>query len=294
MNFKGAFNSIYGTGKRYAKTIAGEIHKNSPTLLSALAIGSTFIAYYNLWKLKDKITDDVIEFKTKEKKIEEECSDDQNEIDVRMKQLRKDTCITMAKHALPFAVSSTTTIAAIIASVSIGNKRYAAASALYTVSQQVNSDILKKTKETIGPGKTEKIKAEAMEEGFKRETFESLPIYDTHCGGEIQELFYDRWTHCLIRSNMDYMNKCINKLNELLTEEKYEWVSIYDFYTKIIGIECGKLSEYSGWNVDYNPVTGDSNKPINLIPKFYTINGEEHNVVYMDYMPFFREQYNYS
>lgn len=280
MNFKGAIAKVRGNSIKYGKQFVGAMQKNSPTILSALAILGFAGSMYTLWKTKDKIEDD-LEQRRLDIRDANDDFEDEEENKREIKMINRTCAKNVAIHALPVAVMSTATVAAIIASVKIGNRRYAALSAAYTLLDQNSKEWREKARELLGEGKLRKVdEAYADEKIGATYPDDDDQILTTGHGDTI---FYDSWTDRYFKSAIEYIRRQVNDLNYRLMSE--DWLDLNEFYYAV-GLGPCKAGHEFGWNIGYN-----GQIEIKMIPRIVERNGVERTVIYLEYNAFLRERY---
>ena len=280
VNIEGALGKVKGSTVKYGKQFIGLVQKNSPTILSATAVVGFIGSMVLLWKTKDKIEDDLAQRKLDIKDANEDF-DNEEENKNEIKMINK-TCIkNIAKHALPVAVMSTITVTSIIASVTIGNRRFAALSAAYTLLDQNSAEWKEKAREILGDSKMRKIDEAWAESQVGKVYPDEDEIIATNHG---QTLFYDSWSGRYFKSSYEYIKKCINDLNYRLISE--DWIDLNEFYYSV-GLESIKMGSMVGWNIGFH---GQIPYPKEL-PRIVERNGIEETVVILDYDCHLRDSY---
>lgn len=280
IDFKGFGSKVKLGAKKYGKEFAGAVHRNSPTLLSAVAIAGVIGSYVILWKTKDKIEED-INIRRSDLRDAREDFDDDEQLKIEEKRINKEFAKNASLHLLPFAVVSVSTIAAIIGSVTIGNRRFAAVSAAYTLAQNNMEEWKKKAAEIIGTGKIEKIDAATAQDLIEKSFPENEE--DIISTGKGDTIFMDSWTGRYFRASIESVKKIVNDLNYRLICE--EWINLNDLYYNL-GLEACKAGNEFGWNIGYN-----GQVEIKMIPRIIERNGVETTVILLDYNVFLREKY---
>ena len=269
-----------GSSIRYGKQFAGLVQKNSPTILSATAVVGFIGSMVILWKTKDKIEDD-LEQRRLDIRDANDDFEDEEENKAQIKMINR-TCVkNVAIHALPVFAMSTLTIASIIASVKIGNRRFAAVSAAYTLLDQNSKEWREKARELLGDSKLRKVDEAYADEKIGA-TFpeDEDKILTTGHGDTI---FYDSWTDRYFKSAIEYVRRQVNDLNYRLISE--DWIDLNEFYYAV-GLGPCKAGHEFGWNIGYN-----GQIEIKMIPRIVERNGVERTVIYLEYNAFLREKY---
>lgn len=208
-------SNVGSTLSKYGAQFVGEVRKNSPTILSATAILCLIGSNVMVWKSKDVIEDDLAERIKEIERIEKA------EISAELKKKERSNanlvCVkNVAVHALPFAVLSAASIAAIIGSLKINNRRVAMFSAAYAIAEKNLDDWKAKTEELVGKGKTEKIQNEVD----KKHADEALSVNGEVLNtGNGTELFLDDFSGQLFMSDTTSVKAAVNSFNSLLVDE---------------------------------------------------------------------------
>ena len=281
MDIRSKLIGMKGSAAKYGKQFVGLVQKNSPTILSATAVVGYIGSMVLLWKTKDKIEEDIDERNEDIKDINDDF-DDEEEIKEEIKEVNKRCVKNIAIHSLPVFAMSTVTIASIIASVKIGNRRFAAVSAAYTLLDQNSSEWKEKARKLLGEGKIRKVdEAYADEKIGATYPDDEDQILTTGHGDTI---FYDSWTDRYFKSAIEYIRRQVNDLNYRLISE--DWIDLNEFYYAV-GLGPCKAGHEFGWNIGYN-----GQIEIKMIPRIVERNGVERTVIYLDYNTFLRERYS--
>ena len=265
---------------KYGKQFVGFMQKNSPTVLSATAVVGFVGSMVCLWKSKTKIENDIETRKLAVKIAREESEDEESEARA-IKNANKYFAKNVAKHTAPTLVMSTITVASIIASVKIGNKRLAAVSAAYTLLDQNSKEWKEKAREILGDSKVRKVDEAWSDDKLKGIYPEEDEIIATNHG---QTLFYDSWSGRYFKSSIEFIRRVINDMNYRLISE--EWLDLNEFYYHL-GLESIKAGSMVGWNLGQHGQIEDPK----LIPRIVERNGVEETVILLNYDCHLREQY---
>lgn len=165
---------------------------------------------------------------------------------------------------LPAAISAVLSIASIIASHSISQKRLAAMSILLSSAETALSKYEGKVTEMFGKAKADKIKEAIADDAVPSHIAEDGVALTKH--GDT--LFYDRQIARPFRCSMEYILKCQNDLNKDLINGGE--VSLNDFYY-MLDLDGCRYGDYVGFNpevpldIDFTSKTLDDGQQITLI-----------------------------
>lgn len=140
----------------------------------------------------------------------------------------------------------------IIAANAVHEKRSAALTAAYALSETALAEYSKKVVETVGEKKDELIRAAVVQDKIdttpvpKKEN-KKTGEKDVVIIGDGDTLCYDTFAGGYFRSDKNKIEKAINELNRKLLED--DFVSLNDFYD-LIGQEQTEIGNLIGWNVN--------------------------------------------
>lgn len=144
----------------------------------------------------------------------------------------------------PAVVTGCLTIACIVASNQVSEKRIAALGAAYDFSQRAYKTYREQAKDVFGKEADRKISDSVAQ----RQVDENPPtICDTVPGTLGDQLCYDSFTGRYFRGDMEGIRSAINKINQRLINES--WVSLNDYFDEI-GLERTGIGDSMGWNCD--------------------------------------------
>lgn len=224
---------------------AGQVAaENSPAILTAIGVTGTLTTAYLAAKGALKAAEAIKE--AEEAKTEEflgETPEGRN--GVTPEPLTTQEKFEAAwPHMVPAAMSAAMTVAAIICSNRISDRRTAALASAYSVVKESYTEYQAKTAEKVGSKKAQEIKDEVAEEMVRRHPIRTTEVIMTG-GGET--LFYDRWSGRYFYSDIESIRKAVNDFNQQLIHETF--LSINEFWDKI-GLDTTTGGSYLGWNTD--------------------------------------------
>lgn len=224
---------------KFSVQLVNELRKNSPTIFSATAIMCLIGSNVAIWKSKDTLVNDFKERKDAIKEIESK------EISDELKKKERNNinliCVkNTAVHALPFEVLLAASIASIIASLKINNKRVAIYSAAWAIAER-NSDLVKaKTEEIVGKGKKEKIDNAVASQNLNDAVNANNGNPNIINTGSGTMLFLEKESGQLFYASKDYIEDMTNKYNAILNDETSDYLQ----YTLSSNIHYKDLTEW--------------------------------------------------
>lgn len=210
--------------KQVGKNLGGLISKNSPTILTSLAVGGL-------------VTTAILAVKATPKAlllIEEE------------KAFTKKEVIKVTwKLYLPAAGVGMATIACIIGANSINLRRNAAISAVYALSETAFKEYREKVTETLGKNKEQKVRDDIAKDRLERNPVTTNEVIFT---GKGEVLCYDSISGRYFKSDIEHIRKVENELNRVMRSDMF--VSLNDLYYEL-GLANTKLGDEIGWDIDH-------------------------------------------
>lgn len=172
----------------------------------------------------------------------------------------KETFLLVWPLYIPAGATLLLTIAAIVGSSQIGNRRAAAVAAAYAISEKAMSEYKDKVVEKIGEKKERDIQDEiAQDRVLSNPNNTEITIVDA---GDV--LCYDMFSGRYFKSSMEALKKAQNDTNYQILNHAY--ASLSDFYARI-GLSGTLYSEEVGWTSDhqvelaFSTVLSDDEKP---------------------------------
>ena len=224
--------------KESAKLVGRTLQKNSPTILTGLAVAGVVTTVV----MAVKATPKALEILDQERVMREDYSE--RWLVPVEKITKKDVVKLTWKCYLPSFLMGGATIAAIIAANSINLRRNAALSGLYGLAQASLEEYQRKVVETIGENKNNKIKDEIAGDRIKKNPPKNNEIIIT---GKGNTLCYDSLSGRYFKGDIEEIRKTENYINKCLLTDM--WVSLNTVYSEL-GLTPIKMGEDSGWSVD--------------------------------------------
>jgi len=147
---------------------------------------------------------------------------------------------------IPTIVAGAATIACIIGSNHISLKRHAALASIYTLTDTAFREYRSKVVEQIGKNKAQKIHDEVQQD---RVYNNPVTVNDITTTGHGNTLCFDGLTGRYFLSDIEYMRRSVNNLNHKLLNDMY--VSLNDLYYEL-GLREVEFGNLLGWDVDQN------------------------------------------
>ena len=213
-----------------------ELSKRSPAILIFLGITGMVSTVVMACKATPKARDILDELHEQQEEMEEE--------NTKPVQIAKDIK-AVAPLYVPSILMGSMSIACIIGSYSITNKRMAALATAYSISERTLHEYQKKVIETIGEKKEERIRDEIAKDHVRDNPPSSNEIILTD-GGDM--LCYDSVFGRYFKSNINTIRRAESVLNRRLISEMY--VSLNDYFDEV-GLPPTRMGNELGWNVDH-------------------------------------------
>ena len=212
----------------FAKNLGGVISKNSPTILTGTAV----VGFCTTVIFAVKATPKALILIDHQKEV------------VGGETLKPWEYVKITwKCYIPTAAVGAATIACIIGSNSINQRRTAALATVYGLTEAAFSEYKDKVVEIVGEKKERGVRDAIAKDRIDRDPIGNNEVIITKTG---DALCYDVFSSRYFKSDIDKLKKVENVLNKQLLDEMY--VSLNDFYHEI-GL-CGtKMGGDLGWSV---------------------------------------------
>lgn len=151
---------------------------------------------------------------------------------------------TTWKLYIPAAIYGGVGIACLFGANSIHNKRTAAVTTAYTLTESAYRAYRNKNLELIGNNKEEKVRNEIAKEIVEKNPVVNNEVVITEKG---DTLCYDSVSGRYFKSDIDVIKKAVNEVNRRLIDEMY--ISLNDFYYEL-GLDGTQIGYQLGWNVN--------------------------------------------
>ncbi len=211
------------------KGIQRSLKKHSPAILTGIGIAGM-------------ITTTVIAVKATPKAlalIEEKKQNNKAE-----KLTMTETVKTAWKCYIPAAVTGTVSIVCLIGAGSVNYRRNAALAAAYSLSESALKEYRGKVVEMVGDKKEQKIRDEVAKDKVERNPVRNKEVIITEKG---DTLCYDTISGRYFKSDIDKIEKSVNKLNRMMITEMY--ISLNDLYYEL-GLDGVLIGDELGWNIE--------------------------------------------
>lgn len=227
---------------------------NSPSILAAFGATGTLTTAYLTGKATLRAAEVV---KREQERINPSHRDDYDELVMT----NQDVVKLVWKLYIPAAASATVTIAAIIGSSQISNRRATAMAAAFSALDQGFSEYKEKIVEKIGETKERAYRDEIAQDRVTKNPPNENVVIITDDG---DVLCYDHFTGRYFKSSMEKLKQAENEINHTILHQDY--ASVSDFYD-LIGLPATSYSEEVGWNHDrllelvFSTVMSTDNRP---------------------------------
>lgn len=158
-----------------------------------------------------------------------------------------ETVKTAWKCYVPAAITGVASIACLIGSNTVNVRRNAALATAYKISETAFKEYRESAVETLGEKKERAIRDKVSEKQVKETPVNKTEIIVT---GKGQTLCFDPFSHRYFYSNLDKINRAVNKLNNTIITSPFcnDGVTLNDFYDEI-GIAGTSTGDGLGWNL---------------------------------------------
>lgn len=238
-------NQIVTVGRK----VAGEVSKNSPVILTGLAVTGVVSTVVLAVRATPKA------LAVMDKEYLHRFCDPSNEWtgytfedwkeDKATPLTSKEVFVLTWKCYIPTAAVGLATIACIIGAHNIHLRRNAALASLYSLTESAFKEYQSKVVETIGKNKELKVRDDVVADTIKRNPVGDSQVIFT---GKGETLFYDQMSGRYFKNDIERIRKVQNKINKDLISE--DFMSLNEFYIEI-GLAPIKLGEEMGWHLDH-------------------------------------------
>lgn len=154
------------------------------------------------------------------------------------------------KCYLPAAITGACSIACLVGASSVSARRNAALAAAYTLSETALNDYKEKVVETFGEKKEKTVR-----DAIAKDKLDANPVKENEIvvTGKGSTKCYDSITGRRFYSDIEYIRRAVNNLNERLLFDTY--VSLNELYDELGLDEVFPLGDNLGWTV--NPDSSD-------------------------------------
>ena len=149
------------------------------------------------------------------------------------------------KPYIPAAVTGVASIACLVGASSVNARRNAALAAAYALSESTLADYKEKVVETIGEKKAQEVKDAIAKDKVENDPISRKEVAITDKG---ETLCYDALSGRYFKSDIEYIRRAVNNLNERLLFDTH--ISLNEYYDEIGLEEIFPMGENLGWTVD--------------------------------------------
>lgn len=221
-----------------AKNLGGIISKNSPTILTGLAVCGL-------------VTTVIFAVRATPRAMDLIYADSRHEHDGDPYAYSNKEAVKSAwKFYIPAAAMGTVTIACIISSNSINQRRNAALATVYGLTETAFREYKEKVVETIGKNKELKVRDDICADHVAQNPVGRNEVIIT---GKGNVLCMDSLSGRYFRSDIDKVRKSINSLNEEMLGNIGMWISVNDLYDEI-GLAHTSQGDMMGWDLDQGTI----------------------------------------
>lgn len=211
---------------KITKNLGGKISKNSPVLLTIIAVGGVIGTGIFAQRGTIKAMQIV-------KNIEKDSDAD--------KLTTKEVIQATWKCYIPAGLTAAATIACIIAATTIGYRRYAALTGAYTLTTKAFEEYKNKVVEQIGTNKEQKVRDEISADKIRENPVSDNEVIVT---GKGDILCYDSLSGRYFKSDIEKIRQLVNELNQTLLRD--DEVTLNDFYDGL-NISHSEIGNQMGW-----------------------------------------------
>ena len=152
---------------------------------------------------------------------------------------------TAWKPYIPATVTGAASVACLMGASSVNARRNAALAAAYALSETTLADYKEKIVSTIGEKKAQEVKDAIAKDKVENDPVSHKEIVIT---GKGETLCYDALSGRYFKSDIEYIRRAVNNLNERLLFDTH--ISLNEYYEEIGLEEIFPMGENLGWTVD--------------------------------------------
>ena len=208
--------------KKFGKDLAKATDKNSPAILTGIAVVGLVTTAVLAWKAAPKAQKIVKEHKERVDRLGGDISEEEK------KEETVEVIKEMAPVVAPPIVMGAVTAACIIGSNRISTKRIAALSAAYTLAEKGFSEYQDKVQELIGEKKEKKVTEAIAEDHLANHPVTTSNVINT---GRGNVLFYDDASDRYFMSSIDAVSRAIKTISD--RQELEEWIDLNELYFEL-------------------------------------------------------------
>ena len=177
------------------------------------------------------------------------------------KQRVKERTKLVWKLYIPTALTTASTVTCIVAATKIQNRKAAALTAAYTISEKAFNEYAEKVTEKLGEKKEQALRDEIAQDKVNRNPPQAKELIVAGSGNVLCcELYTGRYFY----SDMETLRRAANDINARVLSEMYAVLS--DFYC-LVGLGYTSTSDDMGWDTDrqlslkFTAVLTDDSRP---------------------------------
>ena len=202
------------------------LDKNSPVILTGMAVVGTFATAYYTYKGTQKGTQVIRE-------------NEPNDEMIAVLSNQEKFLLTY-KFYIPAATAVVGTSACMIMATKIGLNRTAALGAALVIAERGNEQYKDKVKELLGENKHIKVTDE-----IAKDQVAAVPSSQFPLAREGEQIFLDAYSGRTLSTTRNAMDRAVNDINQEMIYGRY--CSLSEFYSRI-GLEDIQESDSIGWN----------------------------------------------
>lgn len=149
------------------------------------------------------------------------------------------------KPYIPAVISGTASIACLIGANSVHARRNAAIATAYKLSEAALVEYKDKVIETFGEKKEKTVREKIAEDRLEKNPVNNSQIFMTEKGNT---LFMEPISGQYFRSDIEFIKKTVNELNETMLNSPFGYLSVNDLYDAL-GLEQTSRGDDLGWCV---------------------------------------------
>ena len=157
------------------------------------------------------------------------------------------------KPYIPAVISGTASIACLIGANSVHARRNAAIATAYKLSEAALVEYKDKVIETFGEKKEKTVREKIAEDRLEKNPVNNSQIFMTEKGNT---LFMEPISGQYFRSDIEFIRKTVNELNESMLNSPFGYLSVNDLYDAL-GLEQTSRGDDLGWCVSKGIVKFD-------------------------------------
>lgn len=232
--------------KQIAKKLGGNISKNSPAILTGIAVAGVFTTAVLAVRATPKALD-LIDQELFERRGDDIYDGDQGQAHLsRLAQLSvRDIIKATWRCYIPACGVGIATAACIIGANSISSRRNAALASVYTLTETAFKEYQSKVTETIGKNKERKIHDDVAADRIKANPPSTSEVIFT---GKGDVLCYESISGRYFKHNQEGIRQIKNNLNERMIKGD-DYITLNELYFEL-GLPETKMGYNMAWHID--------------------------------------------